>query len=47
MINRVNPRTRRIVARLPVEAFQNRAAVGFGSVWIRGEGPMLRIRAQG
>ena len=46
-IDRVNPRTTRIVARLPVGGSPVRLAVGFGSVWIRDDtGRVLRIRPQ-
>jgi virginiamycin B lyase len=44
-IYRINPRTNRIVARLPVGGYPVRVAVGFGSVWIRDDsGRVLRIR---
>jgi YVTN family beta-propeller protein len=44
-IDRFDPRTGRIVARLPVGGYPVRLAVGFGSVWVRDDtGRVLRIR---
>jgi DNA-binding beta-propeller fold protein YncE len=47
-IDRISPRTGRIVARLPVGGFPVRLAVGFGSVWVRDDtGRVLRIDPRG
>jgi len=44
-IDRISPRTGRIVARLPVGGLPVRLAVGFGSVWVRDDtGRVLRIK---
>jgi len=44
-IDRVNPRTGRIVARLRVGGLPIRLGIGFGSVWVRDDsGRVLRIR---
>ncbi|PWU25360.1 MAG: hypothetical protein C5B48_01685 [Candidatus Rokuibacteriota bacterium] len=44
-IDRINPRTARVVARLPVGGNPVRLAVGFGSVWVRDDaGRVLRIK---
>ena len=46
-IDRVNLRTRKIVARLPVRGVPISLAVGFGSVWVRDDtGRVLRIKPQ-
>jgi streptogramin lyase len=46
-IDRVNPRTGRIVARLRVGGIPIRLAIGFGSVWVRDDtGRVLRIAPQ-
>ena len=46
-IDRVNPRTGRISARLSVGGLPIRLGVGFGSVWVRDDGGrVLRIRPQ-
>jgi virginiamycin B lyase len=46
-IDRVNPRTGRIVARLRVGGIPIRLGVGFGSLWVRDDsGRVLRIRPQ-
>lgn len=46
-IDRVNPRTGRIVARLRVGGLPIRLGIGFGSVWVRDDsGRVLRIRPQ-
>jgi len=47
-IDRVNPKTRRIIARLPVGGYPVRLAVGSGSVWVRDDtGRVLRIQPRG
>jgi len=44
-IDRVNPRTGRIIARLRVGGYPVRLGVGFGSVWMRDDtGRLLRIK---
>jgi virginiamycin B lyase len=44
-IDRINPRTARVVARLPVGGHPVRLAIGFGSVWVRDDaGRVLRIK---
>jgi streptogramin lyase len=44
-IDRVNPRTGRIVARLRVGGLPIRLGIGFGSLWVRDDsGRVLRIR---
>jgi streptogramin lyase len=46
-IDRVDPRTRRVIARLRVGGFPVRLAVGFGSVWVGDDtGRVLRIAPQ-
>jgi streptogramin lyase len=46
-IDRVNPRTGRIVARLRVGGYPVHLAVGFDSLWVRDDsGRVLRIRPQ-
>lgn len=45
MIDRVDPKTSRIVARLPVGGQPIRLGIGFGSVWVRDDGGrVLRIK---
>jgi hypothetical protein len=47
-VDRINPRTGRIVAHLPVGGLPILVEVGFGSVWVRDDtGRVLRIRPQG
>ncbi|MDX6519176.1 MAG: hypothetical protein QOF50_2022, partial [Gaiellaceae bacterium] len=44
-IDRVDTRSGRIVARLPVGGYPIRLGVGFGSIWVRDDtGRVLRIR---
>ena len=46
-IDRVNPRTARIVARLRVGGYPVHLGIGFGSVWVRNDsGRVLRITPQ-
>jgi hypothetical protein len=45
VIDRVNPHTLRVVARLPLGGIPLHLAVGFGSLWVRDDaGRVLRIR---
>jgi streptogramin lyase len=45
MVIRVNPRSGRVIGRLPVGGDPVRVVVGFGSVWVRDDtGRVLRIR---
>jgi YVTN family beta-propeller protein len=47
-IARIDPRTARIVARLPVGGLPIQIAAGFGSIWVRDDtGLVLRIKPQG
>jgi YVTN family beta-propeller protein len=47
-LDRVDPRTGTIVARLPLGGTPIRAAAGFGSVWVRDDvGAVLRIQPAG
>jgi YVTN family beta-propeller protein len=47
-IDRVNPNTGRMIARLPVGGYPVRITVGFGSVWVRDDtGRVLRIKPRG
>jgi virginiamycin B lyase len=47
MVLRVDPRSGRVVGRLPVGGDPVRVAVGFGSVWVRDDtGRVLRIKPQ-
>ena len=48
VIDRVNPSTKRMVARLPVGGFPVRLAIGFGSVWVRDDvGRVRRLKPLG
>jgi streptogramin lyase len=47
-IDRLDPDTGQVVARLPVGGSPIRLAVGFGAVWVNdGDGRVLRIKPQG
>ena len=47
MVIRMNPRSGRVIGRLPVGGYPVRVAVGFGSVWVRDDtGRVLRIKPQ-
>jgi len=47
-IDRVDPRTGRLVARLHVGGYPVRLAIGFGSIWVRDDlGRVLRINPAG
>jgi virginiamycin B lyase len=46
-IDRVDPRSGRIVGKLPVGGYPVRLGIGFGSIWVRDDtGRVLRIRPQ-
>jgi len=46
-VDRIDPRTGRIVGRLPTGGLPIRTGIGFGSVWVRDDmGRVLRIRPQ-
>jgi len=46
-VDQIDPRTGRLVERLPVGGIPVRLAVGFGSVWVNDDrGHVLRIQPQ-